>query len=344
MSTSGGGGAGALRVKAKLKAALKNGNFYEAHQMYRTLYFRLGGSGQYVELERLLYDGAVVLFSNGESGSGVDLTKCYVDILKKAKIEPEEKYFERVTRLFSMVPRDSPERDSIVAESIKWSTPEGHKHGHPRMHQMFAHYLWSAKRYPESRHHFLHSSDGAGFGRMMADFHVERGYARETDLFIAGAVLQLVCLKKHIVAAIALDAFAQKHPEITRGPPYAHPLMNFVWLLLVAIEQSQSIAVFSLLVDKYRASLQRDPSYLGYLDRIGQSFFGLPAPQRQRPGGMFSGLFDSFFSVLNDEDDEGEESSGAMMARPSSSSRSSSSTTGATKKKTGSQMATEDLD
>ena len=52
---------------------------------------------------------------------------------------------------------------------------------------------------------------------MMADFHVERGYGeRETDLFIAGAVLQLVCLKKHIVAAIALDAFAQKHPEITR--------------------------------------------------------------------------------------------------------------------------------
>ena len=35
MSSSGGGGAGALRVKAKLKAALKNGNFYEAHQMYR---------------------------------------------------------------------------------------------------------------------------------------------------------------------------------------------------------------------------------------------------------------------------------------------------------------------
>ena len=35
MASSGGGGAGALRVKAKLKAALKNGNFYEAHQMYR---------------------------------------------------------------------------------------------------------------------------------------------------------------------------------------------------------------------------------------------------------------------------------------------------------------------
>jgi hypothetical protein len=39
MASSGGGG-GALRVKAKLKVALREGNFYEAHQMYRTLYFR----------------------------------------------------------------------------------------------------------------------------------------------------------------------------------------------------------------------------------------------------------------------------------------------------------------
>ena len=51
-----------------------------------------------MELEKLLYDGAVVLFTNGEAGSGVDLTKCYVDTLKKAKVEPEEKYFERITR------------------------------------------------------------------------------------------------------------------------------------------------------------------------------------------------------------------------------------------------------
>ena len=34
------GAAGVSRVMAKLKDALKNGNFYEAHQMYRTLYFR----------------------------------------------------------------------------------------------------------------------------------------------------------------------------------------------------------------------------------------------------------------------------------------------------------------
>jgi hypothetical protein len=32
--------AGVSRVLAKLKASLDTGKFYEAHQMYRTLYFR----------------------------------------------------------------------------------------------------------------------------------------------------------------------------------------------------------------------------------------------------------------------------------------------------------------
>jgi hypothetical protein len=109
-----------------------------------------------------------------------------------------------------------PERDSIVADSIKWSTPAGSRHGHPRMHQMFAYYLWQAKRYTEARHHFLYSSDGDGFGAMLADFHSERGVARELDLFITGTVLQLICLRKHIVAATALKAYAEKHPGIKK--------------------------------------------------------------------------------------------------------------------------------
>lgn len=31
---------GVQRVLAKLECSVKNGNYYEAHQMYRTLYFR----------------------------------------------------------------------------------------------------------------------------------------------------------------------------------------------------------------------------------------------------------------------------------------------------------------
>jgi hypothetical protein len=49
--------------------------------------------------------------------------------------------------------------------------------------------------------------------------------------------------------------------------------------------------------------LIRDPIFLEYLDKIGQNFFGLAPPVRPRPGGMFSGLFDSLLNVLGEEDD-----------------------------------------
>lgn len=40
MSQARSGGGGLARVKAKLEDSLKRGDFYEAHQMYRTLHFR----------------------------------------------------------------------------------------------------------------------------------------------------------------------------------------------------------------------------------------------------------------------------------------------------------------
>ena len=129
----------------------------------------------------------------------------------------------------------------------------------------FSHQLTIAKqylvilfRYPESRHHFLYSCDGAGCGAMLAEFHQLRGFPREVDLFCAGTVLQLICLKQHVPASLTLEAYTKKHPSIKRQrPPYGRPLLNFVWLLLVAIETRQSLAAFSILIEKYKGFLER---------------------------------------------------------------------------------------
>ena len=58
---------------------------------------------------------------------------------------------------------------------------------------------------------------------MLADFQQKRGYPREVDIFIVSTVLQLICLKKHIVAAIALRSYTERHPSIKR---YLIPLLN----------------------------------------------------------------------------------------------------------------------
>ena len=327
MTTRSQGSRGVARVLSKLNTSLENGNYYEAHQMYRTLYYRYSAQSKWTELETMLYDGAVTLFSHDQGGSGADLAKLYLEILEKSEIRPTEEIMKKIGRIYQLTPSHLPDKENFKALALKWSLiDKQHPNGHPRLHQLFAYELWRSKRYAESRHHFLHSMDGSGCGTMLAEFHVSNGLNREMDLFVVGTVLQMLCLQKHLVAAFTLKSYTENHPVLLgerKGPPYKHPLLNFVWLLLLAIEHKQSVSAYSILVEKYTPSLKRDPSYLEYLDKIGQHFFGLAPPPKTRPGGMFSGLFDSFLSVINDEgSDDGESdnlpSTSRHKSRPSS--------------------------
>ena len=333
------GSRGVARVLSKLNTSLENGNYYEAHQMYRTLYYRYSAQSKWADLETMLYEGAVKLFNHGQGGSGADLAKLYLEILEKAEIKPTEEIMKKVGNLYQLTPTHLPDKDNFKVLALKWSLADKkHPNGHPRLHQLFAYTLWRSKKYTESRQHFLHSMDGSGCGTMLAEFHVNNGFPREMDLFIVGTVLQMLCLRKHIVAALTLKSYTESHPSLQPGPPYKHPLLNFVWLLLLAIEHKQSVTAYSILVEKYTPCLKRDPSYLEYLDKIGQYFFGLAPPPKARPGGMFSGLFDSLLNVINDDggEDSSEDDNDALPS-PSTSRNSSS-------KVTKTKMMTEDLD
>jgi len=305
--------------------------------MYRTLYFRYSGQKKHEEIEKMLYDGALKLFDKEQGGSGSDLSKLYLENLVAGETKPSDEIMHKVVRLYSSIPTNLPDKDVFLSQALKWSTDKSNPSGNPRLHQLLAYEFWKVKRYPESRHHFLYSLDGSGCGHMLAEFHSERGYVREVDLFIVGTVLQYLCLRKHIAAAVALKAYSESHPSLGKGPPYKHPLINFVWLLLLAIEHKQSVAAFTTLIEKYKPSLKRDPTFLDYLDKIGQHFFGVPPPQRAPPGGMFSGIFDSLMSAFNDDDGEDDD---AEQVTPSTSSRVGTQKSTKTNKK----MTSEDLD
>jgi len=329
---------GTDRVLSKLKASIENENYYEAHQMYRTLYFRYVSQKKFSELEGMLFDGAILLFSHQETASGVDLAKLYVETLTQAEAGPEEARFQRLSKLYQLIPGDNVDKPLYLSTCLKWSSKENSTVGHPRLHQHLAYTLWQNKQYPEARQHFLQSQDGEGCGSMLVEFHLTRGYSSELDLFIAQTVLQYLCLKKSIAASTAFLAYTKEHPKLGTGPPYSNPLLNFIWFLLLSIQTSQSLSVYSILCEKYKLAIERDPQYLEYLDKIGQHFFGVPAPVKPKPGGMFSGLFDQLLSAMNDEDEEEQETS-AAAAGPSTSAGASGSR--ASPKKA---LATEDLD
>ena len=78
---------------------------------------------------------------------------------------------------------------------------------------------------------------------MLVELHLLRGYPSEVDLFLAQAVLQYLCLQKKVAAHDVFQKYTTQHPNIKKqkGPPFFLPLLNFLWLLLSAIDSGQVI-------------------------------------------------------------------------------------------------------
>ncbi|CAG0886224.1 unnamed protein product [Cyprideis torosa] len=295
---------GVERVLAKLKLSIQDGKHYEALQMYRTLYFRYLSQKKFQDLENLMFDGAVIFFSNGEQHSGVDLAMLYLDTLKKSEVSPSDLHFSRLAELFSLISTENPDRSRFVCESIKWSGKglRNVKAGHPDLHARLAQCCWNQGNYEESRYHFLRSNDSKAFANMLTEFHLKKGLATEVDLFIAQAVLQSLCIQDQGFGKSLLVNYSLSHPAIGSSPPNQYPLLNFLWFVVMALEQGR-LSFFTVLVDKYSPSLARDPTYKEYVDRIAQIFFNVPPPVTSR-GGIFENLLNTLMTGMDDTSDE----------------------------------------
>ncbi|XP_063971881.1 Golgi to ER traffic protein 4 homolog [Diachasmimorpha longicaudata] len=297
---------GILRVLSKLEASVNSGNYYEAHQMYRTLYFRYLGQKKYTDLLELLYNGAMLFLQRDQHASGADLGILFIDVLTRSETDTSKVYFEKITNLFSIMKQGTPERETFLHNALRWSLKHtNYKWGHPDLHKLFAGVFWQEKNYTLAKQHFIYSHDGAGCAAMLVELHQQRGYSNEVDLFIAQVVLQYLCLHNASAAQEALESYTSRHPKINNGPPYLLPLLNFLSFLLKTIQLS-SHAMFLVLCEQYQLSLNRDPSYRVYLDKIAQLFFNAPAPSPKRQG-LLGNLLQSLFGDLDDEDSDMEE-------------------------------------
>ncbi|KAF4073352.1 hypothetical protein AMELA_G00257870 [Ameiurus melas] len=133
---------GVQRVEGKLCASVERGDYYEAHQMYQTLFF-----------------------SYNQQNSAADLSMLVLEALEKSEADVEEDVLEQLVKLFSMMDPNSPERVAFVSRALKWSTGGSGKLGHPKLHQLLAVTLWKEQNYSESRYHFLRSDAGGVLGR-----------------------------------------------------------------------------------------------------------------------------------------------------------------------------------
>ncbi|RMX41468.1 hypothetical protein pdam_00021717 [Pocillopora damicornis] len=245
---------GTQRVLQKLSKSIEDGEYYEAHQLIRTLYFRYKSQKSYDEALEIVHNGACLLLKH---------------------------------------------KQEFVTEAIKWTseTDPSLKYGHPELHLMCALSLWKEKNFGDSQYHFLFTSDGQQCAAMLVESATTLGFPGESDLFVTQAVLQFLCLQNPCTANLVFFKYTAQHPDFSGiGPPYQKPLLNFVWFLLLVIERRGTLNQFTVLCEKYQPSIERDPVYKEYLDRIGQLFFGLPPKPSNK--GMMGGILGDLMQSL----------------------------------------------
>ncbi|XP_058951448.2 Golgi to ER traffic protein 4 homolog [Pocillopora verrucosa] len=290
---------GTQRVLQKLNKSIEDGEYYEAHQLIRTLYFRYKSQKSYDEALEIVHNGACLLLKHKQERSGTDLALLMLECFRTAKVPVGEDALDKIKSLFELYEHGSPDRQEFVTEAIKWTseTDPSLKYGHPELHLMCALSLWKEKNFGDSQYHFLFTSDGQQCAAMLVESATTLGFPGESDLFVTQAVLQFLCLQNPCTANLVFFKYTAQHPDFSGiGPPYQKPLLNFVWFLLLVIERRGTLNQFTVLCEKYQPSIERDPVYKEYLDRIGQLFFGLPPKPSNK--GMMGGILGDLMQSL----------------------------------------------
>lgn len=109
---------GVSRVLAKLEESIRSGKYYEAHQKYRTLYFRYLSQKRFDECLELLYNGSLKLLENEQYSSGADLGLLVVDTLEKTTVNDADIWIHRLGTLLSKIPSNLVERETLLVTTI----------------------------------------------------------------------------------------------------------------------------------------------------------------------------------------------------------------------------------
>eukprot|EP00898_Chlorokybus_atmophyticus_P006529 jgi/Chlat1/6878/Chrsp51S00514 len=274
--------AGVDKVLRKLERSMAEGNYYEAQQMYKTVYARYQAQGKWDDVYTLLQEGARIQLRHKQASAGfvyasvnegVELGVLLVEAYTKANASVDDETIGRIQTIFEAFPRresgagtaastvqassrylDAPTPELLTTgcsrfmrAAIQWTVSAGVAGGLPEFHAMLAEYLQTQSPqvdlFQVSRH-YARSDEAEAFGDVLLTA-AQHGDPCETDLFIARGVLQMLAAGRVDSARRLLD-----HYEARSSMPSLldTPLIHFVQYLLIAALQRH-----------YQPSLKRDP-------------------------------------------------------------------------------------
>jgi golgi to ER traffic protein 4 len=242
-----------LLVRLKQNVELKQ--FYENHQLVKTIHFRcMMNREMYEEALALIYSSICYFASESQVYCAFDLAKVYVETLKK--LEYPKLTLETIEEIKtihkSLEILNVDDRNEFVVSILKWSSnlPEEQEEqkekeqkeqkeqkeesiftfyhqkylknhhqtfGNNKLHSAFAQNFCQEENYEQGRYHFLHSCCPQLFARMIIKIHLNYGYPSEIDLFLAQTVLQYLAVRNIKNSFELFHFYLKQHPKLVNN-------------------------------------------------------------------------------------------------------------------------------
>ncbi|XP_042010328.1 protein GET4-like [Salvia splendens] len=136
-------------------------------------------------------------------------------------------------------------------------------------------------------YHFVRGRNPKKFASTLVNF-MGKCYPGEDDLAVARAVLMHLAQGNLRDAIVLMDEIKKQVQSQGVNLPRSD-LMQFTNFLLETL-QRDALPLFSMLLDRYRQSINRERLFNELLDEIAEKFYGVRR-RNSMPGGMFGKIF-----------------------------------------------------
>lgn len=292
---------GVDRVLSRLEKSVEDGKYYDAFQMYKSVYHRSIVEKRLDDGLKLMLSGARMLLKHKQDDSGTNLALALADHLIEHKTSPTSDLTAAVIEIIQCFQCKGEGRMQFIAKILKWSRQYS-THGDSMLHQACAELYLSEKDYAMCCTHCLYLDlDGIPFASHTLIRVSTMCYKSEISLILAWAVLQYSTMKRLEHAKRLLEHYTNSHPALNKTKyPHQEPLLNFLELYIQAIDR-RSPGLIRMLKEKYKKCLDRDPYFGECIDKTLAVYFKEKRPTGGGMGGI-GGILQSLMGGMGDMD------------------------------------------
>ncbi|CCH61378.1 hypothetical protein TBLA_0E03240 [Henningerozyma blattae CBS 6284] len=295
----------------RFEEKIQNEEFYEAHQMLRTIANRYVHSKKYSDAIELIFKGSLSLFKANQSGSGVDLTLYLLEVYKLAEIKVDDESVGRLIQILQVLPLTDPDLKDVATGMNNWSCNNGDsKFGDARLHDALGRALWNGNYvYEAERYWTLGTRDSRDrYVKNLWDWYLQSqedsssSDKEDVSLYLGRLVFNYLFVSNISYAIDSTKVFLNNYIDYKKIDNVKHidktdfqlilfdsndSSLNFLQLLILAC-QTKEASYFNSLKNQYPAQSNQ---FKNELEFLGQEYFGIVAPKQSNfLQDMMSGL------------------------------------------------------